>query len=146
MGIKLATTLLGIGKIGGGLLAGQKAEEQAEENSKIDLQDAEIKLEEGRRRALARRKAGVQGAKTARAATAASGITQSGTALASQIEALATGELNALEESRISLTEATKLRQSSRLNIKRGKVAKNTSLLNAASTGVSTFSKIRNLT
>ena len=143
MGIETALLLSGGVKAVSSLARGNAANKQAKANAQIDLQDAEVKIQEARERAAIRRRAGQRAAKSERVAAAASGFTQEGTSLQLQLEQLKQAELNAQEELRVGRIEERRLQQSAIANIRRGKVAKRASFFEAASAGVNAVSGIQ---
>jgi hypothetical protein len=118
-------------KAGAQLEAGKSAQEQAEANAKIDIQDAAVVKSETKARTLEIFQQGRRASKTIRAMTAASGFAQEGTPLLLQAEAIKQAELTSLEEQRIGLTEEKRLLESAKLNKRRGKIARRTSQIQA---------------
>lgn len=121
---------------------GRSAQKQAEANAAIDRANAEQALDEGRRRALARRIEGQEAAKTIQTQTAAGGFTQEGTSLENQIDVIKTAELNALEETRVAQVEGKRHRQSAAQNVRRGKVAFRSGLLRGVGSGIEAAGQI----
>ena len=136
MGDKL---LRGLGQglqVGGILGGGKSAQEQAEANAAIDRADAERTMEESRRRANVIREQGRSAAGREKVRAAGAGFTQEGTSLQLQIDQIAAAEFNALEELRVGKAAEERSNQAAQLNVRRGKVARRGSLLNAATTGL----------
>ncbi len=143
MGEKLLGQL-GVGlDIGGQLGRGLSAQKRAEQNAAIDRADADVLLEEGRRRAFEIQRRGREGAATEKVKTAAAGFTQQGTSLDLQLDHIEAAEFNAKEELRVSQAGAKRLRDSAANNVQRGKVAKRSALLGILGTGVSTLGRKR---
>jgi hypothetical protein len=143
MGEKL---LRGLGQglqVGGILGGGDSAQDQAEANAAIDRADAARTMEESRRRAAVIREQGRAAAGREKVRAAGSGFTQEGTSLQLQIDEIAAAEFNALEELRVGKAAEQRSLQSAALNVRRGKVARRGSLLNAASAGVGFLEKQR---
>jgi hypothetical protein len=132
---------LGQGAQFGSILGkGKSAQEQAEANAAIDRQDAKILLEESHRRAAEIRQTGRDRAAAQKVKVAGSGFTQAGT-LQLQLDEIEAAEFNALEEIRVGNQGASRAKQSAELNVRRGKVARNSSFLDAAGFGIQALGK-----
>jgi len=126
---------LGQGAQFGSILGkGKSAQEQAEANAAIDRADAKVLMEESRRRANEIRQTGRDRAAAQKTKVAGSGFTQAGT-LQLQLDEIEAAEFNALEELRVGNQGASRAKQSAQLNVRRGKVARHSSFLDAASIG-----------
>ena len=120
---------------------GESASAQANRNAQIDYQNAALGLEEARIRAAMIMKQGVSAASASKASSASSGFVSSeGTDLTIQLETLKIANLNAMEEKRVARVNELRLNESAALSIQRGKVARRSSILNAASTGINLLS------
>lgn len=142
MGEKLLRQL-GTGLRFGSILGkGKSAQDQAEAYAEIDRRDAAIIMEESRRRAHEIRRVGRQRASAQKVATAGSGFTQEG-ALQLQLDQIEAAEFNALEELRVGAAGESRALSSAALNVRRGKVAKRSSLFEALGVGVTSLGKKR---
>lgn len=120
---------------------GQSASAMANQNAQVDYNNAAQGLEEARNRAVLIRQQGERDAKSSKASSAASGFVSSeGTDLTLQLETLKIANLNAMEETRVARVNETRLNQSAAHSIQRGKVARRSSVLNAATAGINILS------
>lgn len=143
MGKETLQALASALQIGGALGKGLSAQEQAEANAQIDRQDAARSIEESSRRAFEITRRGRQAAGAEKARAAGAGFTQEGTTLQLQIDQMEAAEFNATEEIRAGRASASRSQQSAALNVRRGKVARRSSFLDAASRGVTILGKSR---
>jgi hypothetical protein len=143
MGKKLLETLGPILELGGTLGRGLSAQERAEANAEIDKKNAAQSIEESRRRAFEIQRRGRQAAGAEKVRAAGAGFTQEGTSLQLQIDQLEAAEFNSREEIRVGRAAESRSLESAALNVKRGKTARRTSFLDAASKGITVLGKSR---
>lgn len=136
MGQKLLRALGDGAQFGSILGRGKSAQDQAEANAAIDREDAKNLMEESRRRAFLTTERGRKAAKSERVKTAAAGFTQEGTSLQLEIDQIEAAEFNALEELRVGAAGERRALHSAALNVRRGKVARRSSLFDALGVGV----------